>query len=209
MSSTASACSVAALLATSFRFCSSSPSWCSSTSSAISWWRAAAGCESWCSRSVLALNCVGFNDRHGTRWKISAIPLGGYVKFFGDENAASAPDQARGRGHDRRRSAGTASSISRSAQRAAIVAAGPIANFILAIVIFAAIFALYGKQTTTARVDAVQPDSRGRGRGLPARRRGAGDRRRRRSAASPTCSASSAPTPAALWNSRSIAAVPR
>src|SRR3977135_2327323 len=37
---------------------------------------------------------IGFNDRHGTRWKISAIPLGGYVKFFGDENAASVPDQA-------------------------------------------------------------------------------------------------------------------
>src|SRR6516162_9089135 len=35
---------------------------------------------------------VGFNDRKGTRWKISAIPLGGYVKFFGDENAASVPD---------------------------------------------------------------------------------------------------------------------
>src|SRR6201997_2302623 len=35
---------------------------------------------------------VGFNDRHGTRWKISAIPLGGYVKFFGDDNAASVPD---------------------------------------------------------------------------------------------------------------------
>src|SRR5881227_4375582 len=36
---------------------------------------------------------VGFNDRHDTRWKISAIPLGGYVKFFGDDNAASVPDQ--------------------------------------------------------------------------------------------------------------------
>src|ERR1700720_1509195 len=36
----------------------------------------------------------GFNDRHGTRWKVSAVPLGGYVKFFGDENAASVPDQA-------------------------------------------------------------------------------------------------------------------
>src|SRR3954464_6188262 len=36
---------------------------------------------------------VGFNDRHGTRWKLSAIPLGGYVKFFGDQNAASVPDQ--------------------------------------------------------------------------------------------------------------------
>src|ERR1700686_1182001 len=38
---------------------------------------------------------IGFNDRYGTRWKISAIPLGGYVKFFGDENAASAPDAPR------------------------------------------------------------------------------------------------------------------
>src|SRR5215813_12088042 len=37
---------------------------------------------------------VGFTDRHGTRWKIAAVPLGGYVKFFGDENAASVPDQA-------------------------------------------------------------------------------------------------------------------
>src|SRR5438094_10287924 len=37
---------------------------------------------------------VGFNDRHGTRWKLSAVPLGGYVKFFGDENAASVPDRA-------------------------------------------------------------------------------------------------------------------
>src|SRR5438105_15831696 len=34
----------------------------------------------------------GFNDRHGTRWKLSAVPLGGYVKFFGDESAASVPD---------------------------------------------------------------------------------------------------------------------
>src|ERR1700680_5308023 len=37
---------------------------------------------------------LGFNDRHGTRWKIAAIPLGGYVKFFGDDNAASVPDPA-------------------------------------------------------------------------------------------------------------------
>ena len=54
----------------------------------------------WCGVQVLVFSIgfgpeiVGFNDRHGTRWKISAIPLGGYVKFFGDENAASVPDQA-------------------------------------------------------------------------------------------------------------------
>src|ERR671928_335046 len=52
----------------------------------------------WCGVRVLVFSLgfgpelVGFNDRHGTRWKISAIPLGGYVKFFGDENAASATD---------------------------------------------------------------------------------------------------------------------
>src|SRR5882757_9559794 len=46
---------------------------------------------------VFSIGCgpeiVGFNDRYGTRWKLSAVPLGGYVKFFGDENAASVPDQ--------------------------------------------------------------------------------------------------------------------
>ena len=53
----------------------------------------------WCGVRVLVFSVgfgpelLGFNDRHGTRWKMSAIPLGGYVKFFGDENAASVPDQ--------------------------------------------------------------------------------------------------------------------
>jgi regulator of sigma E protease len=101
---------------------------------------------------------VGFNDRYGTRWKISAIPLGGYVKFFGDESAASTPDQSaieRMTEEERQRSFFHKS----VAQRAAIVAAGPIANFILAIVIFAAIFATFGKASSTARVDAVQPNS--------------------------------------------------
>jgi regulator of sigma E protease len=101
---------------------------------------------------------VGFNDRHGTRWKLSAIPLGGYVKFFGDENAASVPDTA---------SVAGMSAAERSvsffhqpvSSRAAVVAAGPIANFILAIVIFAGVFMLYGKQTTAARVDSVQEQS--------------------------------------------------
>ena len=101
---------------------------------------------------------AGFNDRYGTRWKISAIPLGGYVKFFGDDNAASVPDQA---------AAASMSDADRKdsfmfqpvGSRAAVVAAGPIANFILAIAIFAAIFMTVGKQTTSARVDAVQPAS--------------------------------------------------
>jgi len=101
---------------------------------------------------------AGFNDRYGTRWKISAVPLGGYVKFFGDDNAASVPDQT---------AAASMSDADRKdsfmfqpvGSRAAVVAAGPIANFILAIAIFAAIFMTVGKQTTSARVDAVQPAS--------------------------------------------------
>jgi regulator of sigma E protease len=101
---------------------------------------------------------IGFNDRHGTRWKISAIPLGGYVKFFGDENAASVPDPAAAAAMNEteRKESFFHKPVSR---RAAVVAAGPIANFILAIVIFAGIFMFYGQQTTSARVDTVQPGS--------------------------------------------------
>lgn len=101
---------------------------------------------------------VGFNDRYETRWKISAVPLGGYVKFYGDDNAASVPDQA---------AAAAMTEAERKdsfifqpvASRAAVVAAGPIANFVLAIAIFAAIFMTVGKQTTSARVDTVQSGS--------------------------------------------------
>jgi regulator of sigma E protease len=101
---------------------------------------------------------LGFNDRHGTRWKISAIPLGGYVKFFGDEDAASTPDRA---------SVSSMTAAERRAsfhhqsvgKRAAIVAAGPIANFILAVLIFAAVFVFYGKPSNSARVDGVVPGS--------------------------------------------------
>ena len=118
----------------------------------------------WCGIKVLVFSLgfgpeiVGFNDRHGTRWKLSAIPLGGYVKFFGDDNAASVPDHA---------AAATMTEAERNdsfihkpvGSRAAVVAAGPIANFILAIAIFAGVFMITGKQTTTARVDAVQDGS--------------------------------------------------
>ncbi len=101
---------------------------------------------------------LGFNDRYGTRWKISAIPLGGYVKFFGDENAASVPDQSAIA--DMTDAEKKVSFVHKPVgARAAVVAAGPIANFILAILIFAGVFMFVGKQTTSARVDAVQPES--------------------------------------------------
>ena len=100
----------------------------------------------------------GFNDRHGTRWKLSAIPLGGYVKFFGDENAASVPDHEAAAAMN---SAERKQSFVHQAvgPRAAIVAAGPLANFILAIAIFASLFMLFGKQSTAARVESVQAES--------------------------------------------------
>jgi regulator of sigma E protease len=100
----------------------------------------------------------GFYDRHGTRWRFAAIPLGGYVRFYGDDSAASTPDQtALSRMNDAERK--QSFFYKPVAQRAAIVAAGPIANFILAILIFAGIFMLYGKQASPARVDTVIAES--------------------------------------------------
>src|SRR5215212_556204 len=125
----------------------------------------------WCGVRVLTFSVgfgpelFGFNDRHGTRWKLSAIPLGGYVKFFGDENAASVPDSAtinQMTEEERRESF----FFKRVGQRAAVVAAGPIANFILAIVIFAAVFTLYGKQAAPARVETVQANSAAQSAGV-------------------------------------------
>jgi regulator of sigma E protease len=101
---------------------------------------------------------VGFNDRHGTRWKISAIPLGGYVKFFGDDSEASTPssDALAGMSEEERRNSFHHKKVG---PRAAIVAAGPIANFLLAIAIFTCLFTFIGKPSTTARVDQVEPGS--------------------------------------------------
>ncbi|MGB5903531.1 MAG: RIP metalloprotease [Xanthobacteraceae bacterium] len=101
---------------------------------------------------------AGFNDRHGTRWKLSAIPLGGYVRFFGDESEASTPDSAKlaTMTEDERKGSFHHKKLG---PRAAIVAAGPIANFILAIVIFAGLFTFFGRPNATARVDKVMEGS--------------------------------------------------
>lgn len=100
----------------------------------------------------------GWNDSHGTRWKIGWLPLGGYVKFWGDESAASTPDNTQ-------LEQMTASERSVSfhhkpvSNRIAVVAAGPVANFILGILVFAALFMVMGRTTILARVDQVQPGS--------------------------------------------------
>jgi regulator of sigma E protease len=104
----------------------------------------------WCGIRVSAFSIgfgrelIGFNDRRGTRWKLSAIPLGGYVRFEGDENVVSMPDpevlattplsQRNGLFH-----------FAPLWKRFAVVAAGPVANFLLAILVFASVFALIGR----------------------------------------------------------------
>src|ERR1700761_8464079 len=101
---------------------------------------------------------AGFNDRHGTRWKISAIPLGGYVKFLGDDSEASTPSSEALANMTEEERAGSFHH-KRVGPRAAIVAAGPIANFLLAIVIFTGLFTFFGKPSTSARVDKVDANS--------------------------------------------------
>jgi regulator of sigma E protease len=101
---------------------------------------------------------AGFNDRHGTRWKISAVPLGGYVKFFGDDSEASTPSTEALANMTEEERAGSFHH-KKVAPRAAIVAAGPIANFILAIVIFTALFTFFGKPNMSARVDRIEAGS--------------------------------------------------
>ncbi len=100
----------------------------------------------------------GFNDSRGTRWKLSAIPLGGYVKFYGDNSEASTPDFERARHMNEAERA--ASFVHKSVwRRASIVAAGPIANFILAIVIFSLSFMMLGRTVTDPVINTVEPES--------------------------------------------------
>ncbi|RVU17130.1 RIP metalloprotease RseP [Methylobacterium oryzihabitans] len=118
----------------------------------------------WCGVGVTSFSIgfgpeiAGFYDRRGTRWKISAIPLGGYVKFVGDANGASVPDPgsiARMDPAERAASFHTKSVW----KRIAVVAAGPIANFLLAIAVFAGAIYVSGRYEVSPRVSAVQPGS--------------------------------------------------
>jgi regulator of sigma E protease len=118
----------------------------------------------WCGVKVDAFSLgfgpelVGFDDRYGTHWRLAALPLGGYVKFHGDANGASMTDAAAVAAmspEDR-----AVSFIAQNVwKRAAIVAAGPIANFILAIVIFTGIFYMNGRAILLPTVDSVAADS--------------------------------------------------
>ena len=96
---------------------------------------------------------VGWSDKRGTRWKVGWIPLGGYVKFEGDANAASMPSTPELEAQAQR----SATNFHGKAvwQRSLVVAAGPIANFILAIALFSMVFAVVGVPVTSPQVDKV------------------------------------------------------
>jgi regulator of sigma E protease len=109
---------------------------------------------------------AAWTDKSGVEWRVGWIPLGGYVRFAGDENAASVPDRE-GLENQRReieRSEG-ADAVARYFhfkplwQRAIVVAAGPMANFALAIVLFAALLMTFGQYVLPARIASVQAGS--------------------------------------------------
>jgi len=114
----------------------------------------------WCGVSVTTFSIgfgrelMGWNDRKGTRWRVAAIPLGGYVKFLDDENAASQPSREAPRDLGPEMLAG---SFHNKAvwQRAAVVAAGPFANFLLASVIYSVINLTVGVRSIPATIDQV------------------------------------------------------
>jgi regulator of sigma E protease len=118
----------------------------------------------WCGVKIDAFS-LGFGpelfahvDKRGTRWRVAALPLGGYVRFHGDANVTSAPDPealAQMPPAERRWTLAGQPLIN----RAAIVAAGPLANFLLAIVIFTASFAIAGRYTLAPRVGDLEPNS--------------------------------------------------
>lgn len=99
----------------------------------------------------------GWTDKAQTHWKFSIIPLGGYVKMFGDANAASQPsDEVTTMSEEERAVAFPYKSLG---ARSAIVAGGPIANFIFAIALLAGLFSTVGQPFTPAVVGQVSPDS--------------------------------------------------
>ena len=101
----------------------------------------------------------GFNDKSGTRWKFCLIPLGGYVKFFGDRNVFSQAEQAEILKKYSKEDQEKLFITKPLYQRTLIVAGGPLANFLLAILIFSCIYMFVGKDFTPAKIDEVTQES--------------------------------------------------
>jgi regulator of sigma E protease len=118
----------------------------------------------WCGIGVKAFSIgfgpeiLGYTDKRGTRWKLSAIPLGGYVKFVGDEDAASTPDgeAVAALSEDERTQAFQLKPVWK---RALTVFAGPAANFILTIAVFSVTIGLYGRAISDPTVARAIPGS--------------------------------------------------
>ena len=98
----------------------------------------------------------GWTDKDGTRWKVCLIPLGGYVKFFGDTNAASQPEKLSSFSENEKTHLLATKKLY---QRAIIVSAGPIANFVLALVIFSCVYMFFGKDFSVPVIQDVKIDS--------------------------------------------------
>ncbi|MBV8976120.1 MAG: RIP metalloprotease RseP [Alphaproteobacteria bacterium] len=101
---------------------------------------------------------AGFTDRRGTYWKIGWLPVGGYVRFFGDLDVASRPDQQGGQAMTADERA-LALQFKPLWQRALVVAAGPIANFVLAIAFFMVPLLILGRALLEPLVGSVTPGS--------------------------------------------------
>ena len=108
-----------------------------------------------------------WHDKHGTEWKIGWLPLGGYVKFYGDENEASAPDTEK-LNEMPEATRGDTLFFKPLWQRAIVVAAGPVANFILAILIFASLYTVFGQRVTDPMVGTVVAESAAERAGMQA-----------------------------------------
>jgi len=101
----------------------------------------------------------GWNDKSGTRWKVCVIPLGGYVKFFGDRNVYSQADNDKIIKDYSKEDQDKLFVLKPLYQRALIVFGGPLANFLLAILIFFSVYTFFGKDFTPAVINEVQKDS--------------------------------------------------
>ena len=101
----------------------------------------------------------GWNDKSGTRWKVCVIPLGGYVKFFGDRNVYSQADNDKIIKEYSKEDQDKLFVLKPLYQRALIVFCGPLANFLLAILIFFSVYTFFGKDFTPAVINEVQKDS--------------------------------------------------
>ncbi|WP_415286859.1 RIP metalloprotease RseP [Candidatus Pelagibacter sp. Uisw_104] len=101
----------------------------------------------------------GWNDKSGTRWKVCVIPLGGYVKFFGDRNVYSQADNDKIIKEYSKEDQNKLFVLKPLYQRALIVFGGPLANFLLAILIFFSVYTFAGKDFTPAVINEVQKDS--------------------------------------------------